>query len=85
MLAAKLVAGKTTATQPAPHELFRPCFFFAKLAGAFDVGHDWKLGNDGEAGKFVLTTALTFYPLPRGEEMAVVRHSNQVNSESDTV
>jgi hypothetical protein len=31
------------------------------------------LENDREAGKFVLTPALTFYPLPRGEEMAVVR------------
>jgi len=31
------------------------------------------LRNDGEAEKFVLTSALTFNPLPRGEEMAVGR------------
>ena len=79
MLAAKLVAGKTTATQPSPHELFRPCFLFAKLADAFDVGHDGKLGNDGEAGKFVLTPALTFYPLPRGEDFGKHGPGNSID------
>jgi hypothetical protein len=37
MLAAKFVAGETPVAQPAPYEFFRPCFLFAKLAGAFDV------------------------------------------------
>ena len=64
MLAAEFVAGETPGAQPAPNKFFRPCFFLAKLAGAFDFGHDGKLGNDGEAGKFVLTPALilTFSP-----------------------
>ena len=66
MLAAKLVAGKTTATQPSPHELFRPRFFFAKLAGAFDVGHDGNLGNADETGKLVFRPP-SFLPLLGGE------------------
>jgi len=65
MLATKLVVGKTAATQPAPHELFRPSFIFAKLAGAFGVGHGAKLGNGDEMGKFVLTLALTLTLSPK--------------------
>jgi hypothetical protein len=29
--------------------------FFAKLAGAFDVGHDGNLGNADETGKLVFS------------------------------
>jgi hypothetical protein len=39
MLAAKFIAAETAVAQPAPHEFFRPGFLFAKLAGAFGVGH----------------------------------------------
>jgi len=40
MLAAKFVAVETSSAQPAPHDLFRPCFNSAKLTGSFDIGHD---------------------------------------------
>ena len=43
MLAAKLVAAETPVAQPAPHELFRPGFILAKLAGAGDFGHEANL------------------------------------------
>lgn len=43
MLTAEFVAGKTPITQPAPHEFFRPSFFFAERASAFGVGHDEKV------------------------------------------
>src|ERR1700690_1826255 len=64
MLAAEFVAGETPVTQPAPDNFFRPCFFFAKLASAFDVGHNANLTNGGKSEKLVLTPALilTFSP-----------------------
>jgi hypothetical protein len=43
MLAAKFIAAETAVTQPAPHEFFRPSFLFAKLAGAFDIGHEVRI------------------------------------------
>jgi hypothetical protein len=54
MLAAKFVAAEATVAQPAPDEFFRPRFLFAKLAGAFDVGHDVNLENGDAMEKFVL-------------------------------
>ena len=64
MLAAEFVAAEPPVAQPAPHELFRPGFNPAKLAGASDVGHEANLGSDGMTEKFVLTLALilTFSP-----------------------
>jgi hypothetical protein len=64
MLAAKFIAAEAAGAQPTPHEFFRPRFIFAKLAGAFDVGHETNLGNGGKAEKFDLTLALilTFSP-----------------------
>ena len=64
MLAAKFITAETTVAQPAPDEFFRPRILFAKLAGAFDVGHDVNLENGDAMGKFVLTSALnlTFSP-----------------------
>jgi hypothetical protein len=59
MLAAKFVAAKATGAQPAPDEFFRPRFLFAKLAGAFDVGHDANLENGDAMGKFVLRPCFT--------------------------
>jgi hypothetical protein len=53
MLAAEFVAGETPGAQPAPDKLFRPCFLFAKLAGAFDVSHDGNLGNGNQTEKLV--------------------------------
>jgi hypothetical protein len=53
MLTAEFVAVEPSVTQPAPHELFRPRFIVAKLAGAFDVGHDGNLGNRDGTGKLV--------------------------------
>ena len=80
MLAAKFIAGETPVTQPAPDKFFRPRFFFAKLAGAFDVGHDANLGNGNGAEKLVfwpvLKIGFVFYArpqpdlLPRGEGTA---------------
>ena len=40
MLAAEFVAAEAPVAQPVPDELFRPRFRFAKLPGAFDVGHE---------------------------------------------
>jgi len=54
MLTAKFVAGETTVAQPEPDEFFRPRFFFAKLAGAFGVGHGVNLENGDAMEKFVL-------------------------------
>ena len=69
-----LHGGEPVVAQPAPHEFFRPGFIFAKLAGAFDVGHDGNMGNGGKTGKFVLTPALilTFSP---GEKEQLLRVS----------
>jgi hypothetical protein len=53
MLAAEFVAGETSVAQPTPDKFFRPCFFFAKLPGAFDAGHDGNLGNDEKTEKLV--------------------------------
>jgi len=69
MLAAKFIAAESPGAQPAPDQFFRPSFTLAKLAGAFDVGHDGKLGNDGETAKLVFTSALTL-PSPPREGMA---------------
>ena len=71
MLAPELVADETPVAQPAPDKFFCPCFLFAKLAGAFDVGHDGNLGHDGTAEKFVLTTALTCFLSP-GERILAI-------------
>lgn len=67
MLAAEFVAAEPPIAQPAPHEFFRPRFGPAKLAGAFNIGHDGNLGNGGKAGKFVLTPALTSFAHRMGE------------------
>jgi hypothetical protein len=53
MPAAKFVAAEAPTAQPAPDKFFRPGFILAKLAGAFDVGHDGNLGNVDETGKLV--------------------------------
>jgi hypothetical protein len=37
MLAAEFIAAETPVAQPTPDKFLRPCFPFAKLAGAFDV------------------------------------------------
>ena len=68
MLAAKFVAGETPVTQPTPNKFFRPRFLFAKLSGAFGVGHDGNLRNDGETEKLDLTLALTLTLSPRERE-----------------
>jgi hypothetical protein len=60
MLAAKFVTAKATVAQPAPDEFFRPRFLFAKLAGAFDVGHDVNLENGDAMEKFVLRPLSTW-------------------------
>ena len=64
VLAAKFIAGETPVTQPAPDKFFRPRFFFAKLASAFDVGYDANLGNGNGTEKLVFRLALilTFSP-----------------------
>jgi len=54
MLAAEFVAAETPVAQPAPDKFFRPRFILAKLAGAFDVGHDGNLGPADELGKLVI-------------------------------
>lgn len=43
MLATEFVITKTPVTQPAPHEFFRPGFFFTKRTGTCDIGHDEKV------------------------------------------
>jgi hypothetical protein len=65
MLAAEFVAAEATVAQPAPDEFFRPRFLFAKLAGAFDVGHDVNLENGGAMEKFVLRPPSPFILSPR--------------------
>ena len=70
MLASEFVTAESAVAQPAPHELLRPSLILAKLAGAGDFGHAGKLGNRNEIEKLVLTSALTFYPLPRAEATA---------------
>ena len=40
MLSPKFIAAKTPIPQPAPDKLFRPGFFFAKLAGTSDYCHE---------------------------------------------
>ena len=69
MLAAKFVVGETPVTQPAPDKFFRPCFHFAKLAGAFDVCHDGNLRPGDEMKSQFLVRP---HPdlLPRGEGTA---------------
>ncbi len=61
MLASELVMAETSVAQPAPHQFFRPGFFFAKLAGALDVGHDREGKRPGGKMKFVFSLA----PVPR--------------------
>jgi len=51
-----------------PHEFFRLGFILAKLAGAFNVGHDWNLENDDKTGKLVLWLALILAFSPREKE-----------------
>ena len=53
MLPTKFVAGEPPVAEPAPDEFFRPRFPFAKLACAFDVGHDGNLVNDEKTEKLV--------------------------------
>jgi hypothetical protein len=43
MLPTEFVAAEPPVTQPAPHQLFRPGVILAKLAGAGDVGHLFRL------------------------------------------
>ena len=69
MLAAKFAAGEPPSAPPAPDEFLRPGFILAKLAGAFDVGHDGNLGNDGKICK----VSFLARPLPRGEGTASAR------------
>jgi len=59
MLAAKFVTAEATVAQPAPDELFRPGFYFAKPAGAFDVGHEANLGNEDVLEKSDLRSSST--------------------------
>jgi hypothetical protein len=59
ILVAKFVAAKATVAQPAPDEYFRSRFLFAKLAGAFDVGHDANLENGDAMEKFILRPCFT--------------------------
>ena len=77
MLSAKFVTAKATGAQPAPDKFFRPRFLFAKLAAAFDVGHDINLENGAAMEKFVFTSVFYVRPqpdlLPRGEGTAFVR------------
>jgi hypothetical protein len=71
ILAAKFVAAEATVAQPAPHELFRPRFNLAKLAGALGIGHDGNLRNRGKAAKLVLLSALTCFLSP-GERISAI-------------
>ena len=50
MAATEFVGAEPAVAQPAPHKFFGPGRFFAQRAGAFDVGHGWKLwpGKDFE-------------------------------------
>jgi hypothetical protein len=64
MLTTEFVAGKTPGTQPAPDQFFRPRFNLAKLPGAFNVGHDGKLENDGKNCK----VSFDARPLPEEKE-----------------
>ena len=68
MFSAKFVAAKTTIPQPTPHEALGPGFIPPKLAGALNVGHGDKLGNDWKTEKFVLSSALTLTLSPGERE-----------------
>ena len=48
MLPTEFVPTETPVTQPTPHELFRPGFFFAEYAGAFDIGHEEKVKDTAQ-------------------------------------
>jgi hypothetical protein len=78
MLPTEFVTGETPVAQPAPDEFVRPRFFFAKLAGAFDVGHDGNLGNGGKTEKLVFWPALilTFSPGEKEQQSRVFGFSN---------
>ena len=56
MLAAEFIGRETPSAQPAPDKLFRPRFYFAKLPGAFDFGHNGNLGNDWKTEKLVFSS-----------------------------
>src|SRR5208282_5879329 len=56
MLAAEFVTIESPTSQPGPNRFFRPCFIFAKLAGAFAVGHGVNLGNHGKPEKLVFSS-----------------------------
>lgn len=56
MLMTEFVAAEAPVAQPTPQEFFRPSFLFAKLAGAFSVGHECEFTErrcDGKVGFLV--------------------------------
>jgi len=68
MLTAEFVTAKPPVAQPTPHEFFGPIFSLAKLAAAFDVGHNGNPGNGRGTEKFVLRSPLPVSS-PPGEDM----------------
>ena len=78
MLPAEFVAAEPAVTQPAPHEIFRPGFHLAKLAGALSVGHVGNLSRAKQAARLVLTLALTCFLSPQGEEHMQARSGGSV-------
>src|SRR5208283_71474 len=72
MLASDFVTVEAAVAQPAPNKFFRPCFPFAELPCACDVGHGATIANGNQMGKIVLARP---HPnlLPRGEGTDVAR------------
>jgi hypothetical protein len=68
MLATEFIANEPPITQPVPHEFFRPRFLFAKLPGAFNIGHAENLENEGKTEKLVFVSALTLTLSPGERE-----------------
>jgi len=64
MLSPEFIAAKTPIPQPAPHELFRPGFFFASLAGACGVGHEQIVRYSSE-NKIIFLARPHLFPLPQ--------------------